>query len=523
MSNENYLDMDFRGISEPLASDRRDFLKVLGGGIFIFLTLDAELLAQEKGRRGPGQGLPSDFNAFLKIGEDGGVACFTGKIEMGQGIITSLAQMLADELSVPLDRVNMVMGDTDLCPWDMGTFGSMTTRFFGPPLRAAAAEAKGVLLEIAAEHLQAAVGDLAADNGVIYLKGQKDKRVSYADLVRGKKIERHLKQKAPLASAAEFQVVGKPVTRRDAVDKVTGRAKYAADVRLPGMLCAKILRPPVHGAKLKSADTSAAESIDGVRVVKEGNLVAVLHEHPDVAETALKKVNAEFDRPEATLDEATIFDHLLKVAPAGRSLGKAGDLKTGEQLATQVIEATYLNSYVAHAAMEPHAAVAQIEDGKATVWASTQNPFTCKEEVARALGFAPANVRVITPFLGGGFGGKTFNQQATEAATLCKAVGRPVQVVWSRSEEFFFDTFRPAAIVKIRSGVDDAGRIVLWDYHVYFAGEREAKHFYDIPHSDTVAHGGGFRSEPGTHPFATGAGAAPARTRTATPANRTST
>ncbi len=507
MSNNNYFELDFRGIPDLLAPDRREFLKVMGGGIFIFLALgDAELFAQQKGGR---PALPTDFNAFLRIGEDGRVTCFTGKVEMGQGVVTSLAQMLAEELKMPVEQVDMVMGDTDLCPWDMGTFGSMSTRYFGPPLRAAGAEARGVLLELAAEHLQTPVADLTVEHGAICPKGQKEKRVSYAELARGKTIERHLKQKAPLEAVADFQLVGKPVLRRDSRDKVTGVAKYAADIRLPGMLCAKILRPPAHGATLKSVDTSEAAKIEGVRVVKEGDLVAVLHRHPDVAEMALKKVKAEFDLPKADVDDKTIFDHLLRVAPEGRSLGKGGDLKTGEQLASQVVEATYLNSYVAHSPIEPHAAVANLDGDKMTVWPSTQTPFSLRDELARTLGMPAAKVRVIPPFLGGGFGGKSGGQQAVEAAILAKAVGKPVQVAWSRPEEFFFDTFRPAAIVKIKSGVDGAGQIVLWDFHVYFAGEREARHFYNIPHHSTMSHGGGFRSEPGTHPFATGAWRAP--------------
>jgi len=510
MKDDTYLALDFSDLSDSLPADRREFLKMLGGGVFVFIALgDAEALAQEKRRGGFGQRLPSDVNAFLRIGEDGRVSCFTGKIEMGQGVITSLAQMLADELNVSLDSVEMVMGDTERCPWDMGTFGSMTTRFFGPPLRAAAAEARAVLMELAAERLQAPVGQLRAEEGVIFPKGQKEKRISYAELTKGKRIERRLTGKAALEAVSDFTIVGKPVLRRDAHDKVTGKAKYAGDVCLPGMLFAKILRPPAHGATLTSVDTSAAEKIPGVRVVKAGGLVAVLHEHPDVAEEALKKVIAQFDPPKGGADDKTIFDHLLKVAPEGRAVSKGGDLESGEKLASGLIEATYLNGYVAHAPMEPHAAVAKIEGDKATVWASTQNPFGARDEVARALAFPSANVRVITPFVGGGFGGKTNNQQAVEAAILAKQAGRPVQVAWSRAEEFFYDTFRPAAVVKIKSGVDGAGRIVLWDYHVYFAGERGAQQFYDVPHHATVSHGSGWTGGPGSHPFRTGPWRAP--------------
>jgi isoquinoline 1-oxidoreductase len=509
MRDDEFLDLDFQESAKPFSTDRREFLKILGGGIFVLVTVgDAAALPQ--GRRGSRRGLPSDFNAFLRIGEDGRISCFTGKIEMGQGVITSLAQMLAEELNVPLDSVDMVMGDTDLCPWDMGTFGSRTTRFFGPPLRAAAAEARAVLIELAAERLELPAAELRAEEGAVVHAAQKDVRVTFAELTAGKRIERHLDGEAALEPVSEFTVVGRPVLRSDALEKVTGKALFAGDIRLPGMLCAAIVRPPAHGARLISADTSEAEKLEGVIAVREGDLVAVLHERPDAAREALEKVKAEFDVPAANVDDKTIFDHLLKAAPAGSGVDSGGDLRKGEALVADLFEETYLNSYVAHAPIEPHTAVVRIDGDRATVWASTQAPFRAKDEAANALGLPADNVRVITPFVGGGFGGKTRNQQVVEAALLAKACGRPVQVAWTRAEEFFYDTFRPAAVVKIRSGVDGAGRIVLWDYHVFFAGERGSRHFYDIPHHSTQSHGSGWRGGPGTHPFGTGAWRAPA-------------
>src|SRR5512134_3942589 len=175
---------------------RREFLKAVGGGVIVFFSCE-DLVAQ--GRRPPGfQDLPSDLNAFLRIGPDGRVTCFTGKIEMGQGIVVSLAQMLAEELDIPLSSVDMVMGDTSVCPWDMGTFGSMTTRFFGPPLRAAGAEARRVLLELAAEQLKVPQGRLVAENGLIYDRQQKDKCVTCGALAKGKTIARRAKDKPAL-------------------------------------------------------------------------------------------------------------------------------------------------------------------------------------------------------------------------------------------------------------------------------------------------------------------------------------
>jgi isoquinoline 1-oxidoreductase len=535
MKTEDYLALNFRditalpdgigpevetesGVESQTARDlppldRRAFLKWLGCGIVVFVSV-GELCGQEEGGRprrgrGGGGGLPSDFNAFLHIGEDGRVTGFTGKIEMGQGPITSLAQMLAEELDAPFDSVDMVMGDTERCPWDMGTFGSMTTRFFGPALRAAAAEAKGVLLELAAEALQVPRDRLVAKAGEIFDASKTEHRVSYGQLAKGKKIERHLEAKAVLKAASDFTVVGRPQVRRDGHDKVTGKAQYAGDVRLPGMLYAKILRPPAHGAKLKTVDTEACQQVPGVHVIHEGDLVAVLHSLPDVAEAALAKVKAEFDTPAGKVDDHTIFDHLLATAPEPRVLATSGDLESGQKLSLQKIERTWLNSYVAHAAMETHTALAHVEGDRATVWASTQNPFGAQREIAEAIGLPAVQVRVITPFVGGGFGGKTHNAQAVEAARLSKLAGKPVQVAWTREEEFFYDTFRPAAIVKIKSGADGAGKILFWDYDVFFAGERGAQHFYDIPHHRTAAHGAGWVGGAGTHPFATGAWRAP--------------
>jgi isoquinoline 1-oxidoreductase len=326
-------------------------------------------------------------------------------------------------------------------------------------------------------------------------------------LTRGKQIERHIQGKPALKDPSQFTIIGRSRLHRDGRAKVTGAAQYAGDLRRPGMLYAKILRPPAHDATLKSVDTAPAKKIPGAQVVQDNDLIAVLHELPDVAENALGKIKAEFDVPEAKLDDKNIFDHLLSVAPPANVLTSGGDLEAGRKLAAKTIETTYLDCYVAHAAMETHTALAHIEGDKATVWASTQNPFGAQGEIAQAIGFPTKNVRVITPFVGGGFGGKTYNQQAVEAARLAKITGKPVQVMWSREEEFFYDTFQPAAIVKISSGVDASGKMTFWDYAVYYAGERGAQQFYAIPNHCTAGHGRGWQGA--QHPFHTGAWRAP--------------
>jgi len=491
--------------SESLDLSRRDFLALSGAGLFLFFWAGPLDALQEPARLGR-PSYPTDFNAYMKIAPDGRVTCFVGKVELGQGAMTALPMLLAEELDVAFDAVDIVMGDTDLCPWDMGTFGSLTVRMFGPVLRGAAAEARAVLLAMAAEHLQAPAARLQVKDGVVTDPGQ-GKSVSYAQLVAGKRIERHLANVA-VKPVSAFKVHGQSPLRKDALDKVTGRGKFAGDIMPPGVLHARLVRPPAHGAKLIDVDTSAAGKIPGVQVVRDGELIAVLHERRDVAGHALGLVKAQFEPAPPGTDDVSIFDHLLKTAPPPQVLGESGSLAEGEKLAASIIETTYLNSYVAHAPIEPHSATASFEDGKVTVWASTQTPFPVKQQVAQALRLAAEDVRVITPYVGGGFGGKSASRQAIEAARLAKLVGKPVQVVFERNEEFFFDTFRPAAVVKIRAGLSPAGKMTLWDFTVYCAGEREAKQFYDIPHQRTRSSGD--RNAQGLHPFAVGPWRAPA-------------
>jgi isoquinoline 1-oxidoreductase len=485
--------------------NRRDFLKIVGRGIVILLSVGDFSILESQGR---GQPLPEDFNAFLRIAEDGSVTGYTGKVELGQGVITSLAQMLADELDVNLDSVHMILGDTDLCPWDMGTFGSMTTRFFGPPFRAAAAEAREVLLHLASERLQAPVDRLQVKDGVVYDTSQTQNKVSYGELATGQKIAKHLDGTA-VKTASDFNIIGMPVLRRDSLEKVTGKALYAGDIREPGMLYARILRPPAHSAQLISVDTSGVKKIGGAQVIEDGDLIAVLHEDPEMAAEAIKQVRAQFEKAQSTVDDKTIFDFLLSVAPEGDVVSQEGILSEGEGMSKLVVEKTYLDGYVAHAPIEPHTTTAKIENGRVIIRASTQTPFTLKSQAARTLGLPEDKVRVIPPFVGGGFGGKTSNQEAIEAVRLAQLTGKPVQVAWTRAEEFFYDTFRPAAVVKIKAGATDSGQVSLWDYSVYFAGERGSQHYYDIPHHRTTVYSSSWRGAPGTHPFATGAWRAP--------------
>jgi nicotinate dehydrogenase subunit B len=483
--------------------ERRDFLKLLGGGVFVFFSDWSDLLTDEfvlPQRRS----LPTDFNAFLHIAEDGTVTCYTGKVEMGQGTITALAQIMADEIEVSYENVKMVMGDTDLCPWDRGTNGSGSIRSFSLSMRDAAAEARAILINMGSEFLHVPVSRLKVKDGVITDTSDSSKKVSYGELTRGETIERHLEGKPQLKDYREFRYIGKPYFHQDALQKVTGAALYSADIRLPGLLQARLLRPPSHGARLTGVDTSEAEKIDGVRVIRDGDMVAVVGEDRDKLDRALSKIKAEYSFDEIKVDDKTIFDRILNAESVASEQVNNGNLETGRKMSDIVTESVFLNSYVAHSPMEPHSATAMIDGDKITVWVSTQQPFPSQETIAREMNMPLEKVRIRTPFLGGGFGGKSAHRQAVEAAKLAKITGRPVVVAWTRQEEFFYDTFRPAAVVKVSSGTDKSGKITMWDFNTYYAGARGSDAIYDVPNVRITDYGRGQ-----VHPFATGAWRAP--------------
>ncbi len=483
--------------------NRRDFIKVTGSGILVFFTVgDIDVFAQQGGF---GADYPTDFNAYLRIGEDGRVTCFSAKIEMGQGVITSLAQMLAEELDVELTSVDMVMGDTSLCPYDFATVGSRSTKYFGPPLRKAAAEARAVLIRLAAESLNVNPDRLNTENGIIMDRENPGMKISYGQLAKGKRIERHLKEgEAAVKHYSRHRISGKATLRTDSQDKVTGAAKFAGDISLPGMLYARILRPPAHNARMTKADVSAAKKVKGAIIIEEKDLTAALHEIPEEAEKALDLINAEYEIPEKNLDNRNIFEYLEKNAPQGQMVTQKGDIDIGRKQAEITVESRFLNHYVAHAAIETHTAVASVENDGMNVWSSTQAPFMVRSSVAQALGLPPEKVRVFPVHMGGGFGGKTTNLESVEAARLAKLTGRPVQVAYTRKEEFFYDAFRPAAVVKAESGLDKEGRIIYWNFEVLFAGTRSSEPIYDIPYQRVLARGGGFGQD-SVHPFRTGA------------------
>ena len=507
MKKEQIKDQDELQTSEHHGIPRRDFFKILGGGIFIFIrpwgVLDLSGTTAVQAR-----GVPKDYNAFLRIAEDGTITCYTGKIEMGQGIITSLPQMMADELNVPVEKVKIIMGDTDICPWDQGTWGSQSTRIFGQLMRTATAEAKGALMELGSAKLAVPVSQLIVKDGVVTDTQDSKKTVSYGQLAQGKRIEKFLDVKPSMEDYTKYKEIGKSYNRKDSHLKVTGEAKYSGDVKLPGMVFARILRPPSHAAKLTSVDYSAAEKIAGTKVIRDGDFIAVLNESRDKADEAIVKIKAEYSFKELPVNDKTIYEYMVKADSTVTSVKSTGDVDAGQKLCDKVFDSEYHDPYVAHVAMETHTALAQLEDGKMTVWAATQSPFGLREGIMRELGMAADKVRVITPFVGGGFGGKGESQQGVEAARLAKLSGKPVMLVWTREEEFFYDTFHPAGVIKVKSGIDKSGLIKFWDYNIYYSGTRGADALYEIPNIH-ISHNSQKNGGSPVHQFGTGAWRAP--------------
>jgi CO/xanthine dehydrogenase Mo-binding subunit len=500
---KSYIESDFLFDPEKIPSglNRRSFLKRLGGGLTIAMTIGVQSCASGDAKTADG------YNAYLRIKEDGRVDCLTGKIEMGQSVYTSLKQLLAEELDVALSNVDIIMGDTDLCPYDAGTWGSLSIRSHGKELRQGAADGRAALLSLAAEKMNVSKDNLIVSDGVISVRGDGSKKISYADLLDGKQYVKEVSGEAPLKKPSEFKVMAKSEKRHDAEVKVTGEALYTADIRLPSMMYASILRPPDHRAKLVKVDTSGAEKMEGVLVVNEDSIVATLHQDPEVAASALYEVEAEWDYPESPVNNESIFNHLLETGTKDKTIEKEGNKEIdGDDLL--VIEQTYLDGYKAHAPIEPHAAVARFDGDALEMWASSQTPFGSRRDFAEALNMPVEKVHLHQIFLGGGFGGKIYNPQVVETAKLARIAGKTVHVAYTRGEEFFFDFFRPAAVVKAKSAARKNGEIAHWNYDVYYAGARGSQFFYETPNK-LVKYWGDGEGKKG-HLFRTGAWRAPA-------------
>jgi nicotinate dehydrogenase subunit B len=454
--------------------DRRKFFKITGGGLIVaFVLKDLVSFGDKTTPSEPSSILAGDVDAWIHIGKDGMVSVYTGKVEVGQNIRTSLSQIVSEELMVPVASITMIMGDTDLVPYDAGTFGSRTTPQMGTQLRKAAATARQALIEMAAKKWNTQATGLKTENGAVVNTATKE-RTGYGELAKGQQLMMTISDTVPVTAAKDWKVAGKSIPKVDQRSFISGKHMYVSDMKFPGMLYGKVLRAPSYGSKLIDADLATAKNIPGVIVVKDGDFIGVAAPDVKTATKALQSINAKWEEKKEHPSNSNIFDYLLK-NPSGERGGRNsgttnGDVEHGLTEADFKHAITYNIHYIAHVPLEPRAAVAEWVDGKITVWTGTQRPFGVQQELAEVFRLDKKNVRVIMPDTGSGYGGKHSGEAAIEAARLAKEANKPVKVVWTREEEFTWAYFRPGGVIEVNAGVNKDCNITAWKFINYNSG-----------------------------------------------------
>ena len=483
----------FAGPAYNFNFNRRQFLKAFSGGIALIVPMSnlvASTLQQQQGESGRGRGnerVPDDIGAWIHIDENGTVSVFTGKVELGQNIRTSLTQAVAEELHVPLTTVRMVMADTDLTPFDMGTFGSLTTPMMAPQLRKAAAAARETLISLAAEQWKVAPSAVRIVNAR-FVNHDASKSLTLAEVAKGQKLVKTIPPNVTVTPANEWTIEGTSVAKVNGRDFVTGSHQYTTDIKREGMLYGRIVRPSALESTLVSSDTKAAEAMPGVIVVRDGDFIGIAAPDRQTAIRAEKAVAVHWKAPGQPGDDE-LFDYLKKNASTERGRSRpVGSISDGMTAADKKLAQTYTVAYIAHAPLEPRAAVAEWNGDKLTVWTGTQRPFGVRSELAEAFHIPEEKIRVIVPDTGSGYGGKHTGECAIEAARLARGSGKPVKLVWTREEEFNWAYFRPAGVIEVSSGVKNDGSVTAWEFHNYNSGASAMQVKYDFPNQDIQFH-----------------------------------
>jgi CO/xanthine dehydrogenase Mo-binding subunit len=462
-------------------TDRRSFLQLLGGGFLVLLSLDGTGAAQESGHAGRhgDHELPEDVAAWLHIAPDGTVTGFTGKVEFGQNIRTSLTQAVADELRCDPGTVKLVMGDTSVTPWDAGTFGSRTTPTMAPELRKMASSARESLVDEAAKDWNVDRTRLQVGGGCVSDKTS-GKKAGFGELAAKINWVTVIGKTDYVTPAVRWQVAGTSLPKVNAREIVSGKHRYTSDHKLPGMLYGRVLRQPSFGAKLISADTSAAAKLPGVTVARDGDFIAVAATDEQKAQKALLSIEAKWEQQkQLSANELTSY---IRENANGEALQPA----TPDE--AHAVQSSYTVAYIAHVPLEPRATVAEFQNGKLTVWTGTQRPFGVRGELASALQMPEEQIRVLVPDAGSGYGGKHSGECAVEAARIAKIVGKPVKLIWTREEEFTWAYFRPAGIIDVRGAVRQDGTLQSWDFHNYMSGPSGRETPYEVPKKNEQFH-----------------------------------
>ena len=445
--------------------DRRQFTASLGA-IVVAFTLDARVARSQEPPRLPGS-LQTNrrLDGWIRVNADGSATVFSGKIELGQGILTALAQIAAEELDLPLERITMISGDTGRTPDEGQTAGSQSVENSGTALRMAGAEVRAILLDLAAKRLGAGVDQLTVADGVI--SAPDGRKVSYGELATAADLNREASAKSAPKPPSNHKIVGKSIPRVDIPKKVTGGGTYVQDIRLPGMVHGRVVRPPRYGSSLDSFDAAAVNAMPGViAVVRDGSflgVVAAREEQAVKAREALAKSAKWTTGPELP-DPARIFD-VIKSLPSDDST--IGVKQASVPANARTLEAVYTKPYMAHASIGPSCSVAEFKDGKMTVWTHSQGVFPLRAELVKALKLPVSAVRCIHTEGSGCYGHNGADDVAVDAALLARALpGRPVRLQWMRDDEFRWEPYGPAMVMRTKAALAD-GKIADWDYELW--------------------------------------------------------
>ena len=469
---------------------RRDFLRASGALVVTFSsTADfgsalAEAAQGEFGTRG-GHVDPSKLDSWIAIAADGRVTAYTGKCELGQGILTAQTQLIAEELAVAVSRIDLVQCDTSVCPDQGTTSGSQSTptNFNERNLAQAGATARQTLLRLAAERLGVPIDRLSVTDGVITAGSDPQKRVTYGELVAGRKLNVAMDANAPRRNPREWKILGSSVPRVDMTAMATGRFEFVHNVRVPGMLHGAVVRPPSVGATLAGAavDESSIRSLPGVvKVVVRRNFVGVVAAKPWQAMQAAAQLKISWTPGPALTPQRDLYDDLRKRPSRDAYVVKAANVDDAIANAATVVKTTYRHPYQMHGSMGASCAVADVQGNKATVWSPTQSAYPTRAGVAQLLGIPADNVRVVYVRGSGCYGINGADTVSFDAALLSQAVGRPVRVQLSRKDEMAWENYGFAYVIDQRVALDGDGTMVAWDHEAWFAS-RGGRPGYDRP------------------------------------------
>lgn len=451
------------------ALDRRTFL-MASGVLAVGFSISALPASAATGPlRAPKSVAKGAVDSWLTIGPDNRVTIYCGKVDLGTGSRTALTQLAADELDVAFEHIDMVMGDTATTPDQWLTAGNLTIFQGGGELRRAAATARGALVERAAQRLGVPAADLIVEDAVVRVKARPERQVRYGDLI-GDGLSLEVDTKIALKKNPDYKVIGKSIRRVDIPGKVTGEFTYIHDFRLPDMLHARVLRPDNHGARVASVDDSAARQVNGfVQSVRKGDFVAVVARNEWAAVKAAQAVKIGWTGGTPLPDPATVFDDWRRRPVAKEDVTQnVGDAKAALDGSAKRIKATYDFAVQTHATIGPSCAVADFQDGKLTVWTSSQATHSMQHELAVITGLDREAIRLVFIEGAGCYGRNGTEDAAADAALISMQLGKPVRVQWSRADETARSPKSPPRLMDMEAGLDAQGNVVAWsgDFHI---------------------------------------------------------